>query len=54
MENKSGEMLAVAEEQVYSTLNQDNWIISSLNSLDNRHVKQNADNYQRNYLTIVL
>ena len=53
-ENKGGEMLAVAEEQVYSTLNQDNWIISSLNSLDNRHVKQNAENYQRNYLTMFL
>ena len=34
-ENKTGEMLAVAEGQVYSTLNPENWTINSLNSLEN-------------------
>ena len=34
-ENKTGDMLAIAESQVYSTLNPESWTIGSLNSLEN-------------------
>ncbi len=47
-------MLAVAESQVYSTLNPENWTISSLNSLENMRNKQNDQNYQRNYLSVII
>jgi putative ABC transport system permease protein len=53
-ENKTSDMLAVAEGQVYSTLNSENWTIRSLNSLDNMRAQQNDDNYQRNYLTVII
>jgi putative ABC transport system permease protein len=53
-ENKSGDMLSVAESQVYSTLNPQNWTIESLNSLDNMRAQQNDENYQRNYLTVII
>ncbi len=53
-ENKTSDMLAIAESQVYSTLNSESWAISSLNSLDNMRLQQNNENYQRNYLTVVI
>lgn len=53
-ENKTSEMLGVAESQVYSTLNPENWTIISLNSLENMRAQQNDDNYQRNYLTVII
>jgi len=53
-ENRTGDMLAVAESQVYSTLNPENWTIDSLNSLENMHDSQNADSYQRNYMTVII
>jgi putative ABC transport system permease protein len=53
-ENKTSEMLAIAESQVYSTLNPDSWTINSLNSLDNMRLQVNNENYQRNYLTVII
>lgn len=53
-ENRTADMLAVAERQVYSTLNPENWTIGSLNSLENMHAQQNTQNYQRNYLTVII
>jgi putative ABC transport system permease protein len=53
-ENKTSEMLAIAESQVYSTLNPESWTISSLNSLDNMRLRQNNENYQRNYLSVII
>jgi putative ABC transport system permease protein len=53
-ENKTSDMLAVAEGQVYSTLNPENWTINSLNSLENMRAQQNDDNYQRNYITVII
>ena len=53
-EGKTGEMLSIAESQVYSTLNPQNWTISSLNSLENMRNTQNDDNSQRNYLSIII
>lgn len=53
-ENKTGDMLAIAEGQVYSTLNPENWTINSLNSLENMRAQQNDDNYQRNYITVII
>jgi putative ABC transport system permease protein len=53
-ENKTGDMLSVAESQVKSTLNPENWTISSLNSLENMRDKQNDQNYQRNYLSVII
>jgi len=53
-ENKTGDMLAIAESQVYSTLNPENWTINSLNSLENMRVQQNDQNYQRNYLSVII
>ena len=47
-------MLAIAESQVYSTLDPQNWTIGGLNSLENMHEKQNVQNYQRNYLTVII
>jgi putative ABC transport system permease protein len=47
-------MLAIAESQVYSTLNPESWTISSLNSLDNMRLQVNNGNYQRNYLTVII
>ncbi len=53
-ENHTADLLAVAENQVYSTLNPDSWTISSLNSLENMRSGQNSESNQRNYLTVVL
>ena len=53
-ENKTSEMLAIAESQVYSTLNPESWTITSLNSLDNMRLEVNNENYQRNYLTVII
>lgn len=53
-ENKTSNMLAIAESQFYSTLNPQNWTIGSLNSLENMHDRQNVQNYQRNYLTVII
>lgn len=53
-EGKTGEMLSIAESQVYSTLNPEKWTIRSLNSLENMRNKQNDDNSQRNYLSIII
>jgi putative ABC transport system permease protein len=39
---------------VYSTLNPENWTIDSLNSLENMHSQQNAENYQRDYLAVII
>jgi len=47
-------MLAIAESQVYSTLNPESWTINSLNSLDNMRLEVNNENYQRNYLTVII
>ncbi len=53
-ENKAGYMLNVAENQVKSILNPENWTLSSLNSLENMRDKQNDQNYQRNYLSVII
>jgi putative ABC transport system permease protein len=53
-ENKTGDMLSVAESQVKSTLNPENWTLNSLNSLENMRDKQNDQNYQRNYLSVII
>jgi putative ABC transport system permease protein len=53
-ENKTSDMLAIAESQVYSTLNPESWTINSLNSLDNMRLQINDQNYQRNYLTVII
>ena len=53
-ENKTSEMLAIAETQVYSTLNPESWTITSLNSLENMRLEVNNENYQRNYLTVII
>ena len=53
-ENMTSDMLAVAENQVYSAINKDNWTIEGLNSLENMHSSQNAESYQRNYLTVII
>jgi putative ABC transport system permease protein len=53
-EGKTGEMLSIAESQVYSTLNAQFWTISSLNSLENMRNTQNDDNSQRNYMSIII
>lgn len=53
-ENKTGDMLSVAESQVYSALNPENWTISGLNSLENMRAQQNDENYQRNYLSVII
>jgi putative ABC transport system permease protein len=53
-EGKTGDVLAVAESQVYSTLNPDAWTISSLNSLENMRDRQNYDNAQRHYLSLII
>lgn len=46
--------MAIAESQVYSTLNPESWTINSLNSLDNMRLQVNNENYQRNYLSVIL
>jgi putative ABC transport system permease protein len=53
-ENKTSDMLAVAESQVYSTLDPQKWTIDGLNSLENAHETMNVENYQRNYLTVII
>ncbi len=53
-ENKTKDMMAIAESQVYSTLNPESWTISSLNSLDNMRLQVNNENYQRKYLTVII
>lgn len=53
-EGKTGEMLSIAESQVYSTLDAQFWTIRSLNSLENMRNTQNDDNSQRNYLSIII
>lgn len=53
-ENKTGDMLSVAESLVKSTLNPENWTMGSLNSLENMRDKQNDQNYQRNYLSVII
>jgi putative ABC transport system permease protein len=53
-ENKTSSMLAIAESQVYSTLDPQNWTIESLNSLENMRDRINVQNYQRNYLTVII
>jgi len=53
-ENRAADMLAVAERQVYSTINPDNWTISSLNSLENMHAEQNRNSYQGSFLTVII
>jgi putative ABC transport system permease protein len=39
---------------VYSSLNPENWTISGLNSLENMRIQQNSENYQRNYLSVII
>jgi putative ABC transport system permease protein len=53
-ENKTSNMLAIAESQVYSTLDPQNWTIESLNSLENMRDGINVQIYQRNYLTVII
>lgn len=53
-ENKTSDMLSIAESQVYSTLNPESWTINSLNSLDNMRLRQNNENYQRNYISVII
>jgi putative ABC transport system permease protein len=53
-DNMTSEMLRVAENQVYSTINPDNWTITGLNSLENMHSVQNAGSYQTNYLKVLI
>jgi putative ABC transport system permease protein len=51
---KTGEMLAIAESQVRTTLNSDKWTIESLNSLENMKNKQNFDTAQGNLLILII
>jgi putative ABC transport system permease protein len=51
---KTGEMLAIAERQVSSTLNPDKWTIESLNSLENMKNRQNYDTAQGNLLILII
>jgi putative ABC transport system permease protein len=53
-DNMTAEMLKVAENQVYSTINPDNWTIEGLNSLGNMHASQNAESYQQNNLKVLI
>jgi putative ABC transport system permease protein len=53
-DNMTEEMLAVAESQVYSTINPENWTIQSLNAMENMRNRQNSDSYQRNYLSVII
>ncbi|HVN58268.1 MAG TPA: FtsX-like permease family protein [Bacteroidales bacterium] len=53
-ENRAADMLAVAENQVYTTLNPENWTIDGLNSLENMRVEQNGQSYQGNFLSIII
>ncbi len=53
-EGKTGDVLAFAESQVYSSLNPDTWTISSLNSLENMRDMQNYDTAQRHYLSLII
>lgn len=53
-EGMTGNMLSVAENQVYSTLNPRNWTIRNLNTLENMRVRQNDNSSQRNYLSIIM
>ncbi|HEX2969105.1 MAG TPA: ABC transporter permease [Bacteroidales bacterium] len=53
-ESKTSDMLAIAESQVYSTINPESWTIGSLNSLENMRQQVNDDNYQRNYLNVII
>jgi putative ABC transport system permease protein len=53
-ENKTADMLAVADDQVYTTLNPEHWSIRSLNSLENMRASQNSDNSQKNYVMIII
>jgi putative ABC transport system permease protein len=53
-ENKTNDMMSIAESQVYSTLNPESWTINSLNSLDNMRLQVNNENYQRSYLTVII
>ncbi len=53
-EAKAGEMLKVAENQVYSVLDPGKWTINSLNSLDNMRAKQNEDNARSTYMGLII
>lgn len=53
-ENKNSDMLAIAESQVYSTLDPQKWTIGTLNSLENARAAMNVESYQRNYLTVII
>jgi putative ABC transport system permease protein len=53
-ENMTADMLAVADDQVYTTLNPEHWSIRSLNSLENMRAGQNTDNSQKNYVMIII
>lgn len=53
-DDKTGDMLAIAESQVYSTLDPENWTIDGLNALENMHSQQNAESYQRDYLSVII
>lgn len=53
-EGHTEEMLAVAERQVYSTIDPETWVIDGLNSLENMHSVQNDESYQRNTMTIII
>ncbi len=47
-------MLAVAESQVYSTINPENWTIQSLNSMENMREQQNTSSSQGYYLSVII
>jgi putative ABC transport system permease protein len=47
-------MYLLLRSQVYSTLNPDAWTINSLNSLENMRDRQNYDNAQRHYLSLII
>ncbi len=53
-EGKTGEILATAESQVYSTVNPEMWAIGSLNSLENMRDGQNLDATQRRVLSLII
>lgn len=53
-EGKTRDILAVAESYVYSTLDTQVWVISSLNSLENMREKQNDESVQRNFLSLII
>ncbi|HEX2921821.1 MAG TPA: ABC transporter permease [Bacteroidales bacterium] len=53
-ENRTSDLLSIAESQVYSVLNPAVWRISSINTLENMRAAQNHTSAQRYYLSLII